>query len=40
MYPIEFDILMAMDEVYCDEMNKEILDLQSKSEEESSKKRR
>ena len=33
VYPFEYDILMSMDAVYCDEINKEIASIQSKKEE-------
>lgn len=39
VYPIEYDILMTMDIAYCDEINKEIEDIQSKREQEQQKKK-
>lgn len=37
VYPIEYDILKAMDVAYCDEINKEIASLHSKREENQKK---
>lgn len=33
VYPVEYDILVAMDQVYCEEANKELEDSRSKQQE-------
>jgi hypothetical protein len=34
VYPIEYDILCAMDRVYCEEANKEVEDFRSRKQDE------